>query len=189
MIRSEIRITYPMWVLAAVDFERIYDSDTSRMELVLALSEENVSRGWGGPFAAAVFERESGRLVSVGVNSVVRMSSSLLHAEVLALAMAQAKTRSYTLAAPGLARHELVTSCDPCAMCLGAVLWSGVTRLVCGADREDALSIGFEEGPVSDASFTYLSERGIELERGLMRDRARAVLHGYRAGGGTLYNA
>ncbi|HVG39005.1 MAG TPA: hypothetical protein VM870_06955, partial [Pyrinomonadaceae bacterium] len=78
--------------------------------------------------------------------------------------------------------------CEPCAMCLGATLWSGVKRVVCGATREDARQLNFDEGPVFADSYSYLSERGIEIVRGVRRTEARAVLELYRLGSGTIYN-
>lgn len=117
------------------------------MRFVIDLAHENVARRTGGPFAAAVFRSDDGRCVSAGVNSVMRLNSAVLHAEVVALMFAQARVGSYTLRVAD-ASYELVTSCEPCAMCLGAILWSGVRRLVCGAARSDAERIGFDEGPV-----------------------------------------
>ncbi|HEX7024878.1 MAG TPA: hypothetical protein VF187_08680, partial [Gemmatimonadales bacterium] len=84
--------------------------------------------------------------------------------------------------------HELVTSCEPCAMCLGAILWSGVTRVVMGASRQDATALEFEEGPVFPESYRYLESRGIEIVREVLRAEARAVLELYRERGGTIYN-
>ena len=107
----------------------------------------------------------------------------------VAFMMAQQRLRSYTLAAPGLPAHDLVTSCEPCAMCLGGALWSGVRRIVCGASREDATRLRFEEGPVFAQSYAYLEERGIEIKRNVLRTEARDVLERYRARGGAIYNA
>jgi tRNA(Arg) A34 adenosine deaminase TadA len=135
-----------------------------------------------------VFELESGRLVSVGTNLVVVDRNSMLHAEIVALMMAESRLDHYSLGAPGLPDHDLVTSCDPCAMCLGAVLWSGVKRIVTGADREDARRIGFDEGPVKDDSYRYLEERGIQIVRGVLRAEAAAVLDSYHARNGEIYN-
>src|SRR5438045_2544119 len=143
-----VRVTYPEWVDSVVDWERPYVSDEDRMRLAIAVARANVERGSGGPFGAAIFESASGRLVSVGMNSVVRLSNCTLHAEMLAFMMAQQRVGSFTLNAPGMPAHELVTSCEPCAMCLGATLWSGVQRVVYGAAREDASRLRFEEGPV-----------------------------------------
>src|SRR3989442_2975527 len=116
----------PEWMEQAVDWRAHYASDESRMGLAIELSRQNVLRGTGGPFGAAVFESESGALVAVGVNSVVRLRNSALHAEILALMLAEHRVGSYSLMSAELPAHELVTSCDPCAMCLGAVHWSGV---------------------------------------------------------------
>jgi tRNA(Arg) A34 adenosine deaminase TadA len=136
-----------------------------------------------------VFESQTGRLISVGVNSVLRMANSLWHGEMVALAMAHTRLRSFTLGADGMPSHELVTSCEPCAMCLGATLWSGVRTLVCGATRADAEALGFDEGPVTDESYAYLESRGIAVRRGVQRAAARAVFEDYRARGGPVYNA
>jgi tRNA(Arg) A34 adenosine deaminase TadA len=184
---GELRVTYPVWVFGIADFARPYAAPDDRMGLVLALARENVAREWGGPFAAAVFESLTGRLISVGVNSVVRMASSIWHGEIVALAMAHSRLRSFTLGADGMPAHELVTSCEPCAMCLGATLWSGVRTLVCGATRADAEALGFDEGPVTDESYAYLESRGITVRRGVQRAAARAVFEDYRARGGQVY--
>lgn len=158
------------------------------MRLAIDVSRQNVEQGTGGPFGAAVFEMDTGRLVSVGMNLVVASHNSTLHAEMVALMMAEHRLASHTLRDPKFPDHEIVTSCDPCAMCLGAVLWSGVRRVVCGADREDARLLGFDEGPVFAESYGYLEERGIEVVRGVLREPARTVLQQYSGGGGVIYN-
>jgi tRNA(Arg) A34 adenosine deaminase TadA len=183
-----IQITLPSWVDEVVAAHPGFPDDASRMRLAIALSRENVTRKAGGPFGAAIFERESGALVSVGVNSVTRLNNCALHGEMVAFMMAQAKLGNFSLGAPGMPAHELVTSCEPCAMCLGAILWSGVTRVVCGAAREDATRLRFEEGPVFPESYRYLEERGIEIVHGVLRAEARGVMELYRAQGGPIYN-
>jgi tRNA(Arg) A34 adenosine deaminase TadA len=181
-------IEYPDWIGLVVDWKHTYSSDTERMQLAIEISRVNVERGTGGPFGAAIFE-ESGKLIGVGMNSVLRYNNCVLHGEITAIMMAQRVVGSFTLNAPGLPVHELFTSCEPCAMCLGASLWSGVRRIVCGAAREDATRLNFEEGPVFPESYKYLEDRGIRIEHAFMRDEARAVLEMYRAKGGKIYNA
>ena len=188
MATSEIRITNPRWVTEAVDFNRLYPDDDARVRVAIALARENVSRGTGGPFGAAVFEAETGRLVGVGTNGVIRLNNSCAHAEVVALMMAQAALETFTLQGDAMARHELFSSCEPCAMCLGATLWSGVTRLVSAASREDATRLNFDEGPVFPESYTYLEDRGVTIERGRLRDEANKVFDLYVERGGPIYN-
>ncbi len=183
-----LAITLPPWIAEVVDWNRRLEGDEARMDLAIRLSKENVERGTGGPFGAVIVEHGTGRLVAVGVNSVVRLTNCTLHAEMVAFQFAQQRVGSFTLAGPGLAVHELATSCEPCAMCLGAILWSGVKRVVCGAARDDATRLNFEEGPVFDDSWRYLEERGITARRQVRRAEARAVLELYRGRGGAIYN-
>jgi tRNA(Arg) A34 adenosine deaminase TadA len=189
MDQPRVVVEYPAWVASVVDWSRPLTTADDRMRLAIAISRENVERGTGGPFGAIIVERDGGRLVSVGMNSVVRFNNCTLHGEMVAFMMAQQRLQSFTLAAPGMPAHELVTSCEPCAMCLGASLWSGVKSIVCGAGRDDATRLNFEEGPVFAQSYRYLEDRGIRIERNVLREEARAVLEQYRAKGGTIYNA
>lgn len=188
MHTSEIRITNPDWVRDALDFDRPYPDDDARVRVAITLARENVLRNTGGPFGAAVFEAESGRLVAVGTNGVLRLNNSSAHGEIVALMMAQARVGSFTLQANGTARHELFSSCEPCAMCLGATLWSGVIRLVFAATRDDATRLGFDEGPVFPESHDYLRDRGVVIESGRLRSEANAVFDLYLERGGPIYN-
>lgn len=183
-----MRVAPPLWMDEVVDWRAAYPAGEPRMRLAVELARQNVLRRDGGPFGAVVFEADSGRVVAAGVNSVLRSVNSVLHAEIMAIMLAHRRLRSFTLAAPELPRHELVTSCDPCAMCFGATLWSGVKRLVCGATREDAVALNFDEGPVYRESYDYLRARGVAVERGILRGEAAAVLELYRREGGPIYN-
>ena len=187
--RDSVLVTWPEWVHEVVTFGTRYATDEDRMRVAIDLARQNVMRRTGGPFGAAIFEHSTGALLSVGVNSVVRLNNSTLHAEMLAIMMAQHRLGSYTLAGSPTATYELVSSCDPCAMCLGAVLWSGVRRMVTGADRDDATALSFEEGPVFPQSYTYLEEHGVAIARGVLRQEAAGVLDLYRRQGGQIYNA
>jgi tRNA(Arg) A34 adenosine deaminase TadA len=187
--RQTVLVTWPDWIHETIAFGTRYESDEDRMRLAIELARQNVLRGTGGPFGAAIFECSTGALLSVGVNSVVRLNNSTVHAEMLAIMMAQHRVGSYTLAGSPSASYELVSSCDPCAMCLGAVLWSGVKRMVTGADRDDATALSFEEGPVFPQSYTYLEERGVAITRSVLRQEAAAVMELYRRQGGQIYNA
>jgi tRNA(Arg) A34 adenosine deaminase TadA len=182
-----VHIEYPDWVDEVIDWDRSYEDDHDRMRLAISVARENVERGTGGPFGAAIFN-DTGHLVSVGMNSVVRLNNCTLHGEMVAFMMAQQRLRSFTLKTPSLPVHELYTSCEPCAMCLGTTLWSGVQRVVYAATREDASMLRFEEGPVFPESYKYLEDRGISIVRQVLREEGRAVLELYRARSGHIYN-
>lgn len=185
MLPRQLHIEIPDWL--AVAAPPPLADDESRMAFVIDLARRNAEAG-GGPFAAAVFESASGRLVAAGVNRVVEAACAAAHAEILALSLAQQRIGRHDLGASGLPAHELVTSAEPCVMCLGAVIWSGVRRVVCGARDEDVRAIGFDEGPKPADWAAVLDARDIAVRRDVLRDEAVAVLQAYAVGGGAIYN-
>jgi tRNA(Arg) A34 adenosine deaminase TadA len=188
MSLPEVHVRCPAWTEELAATGDVFETLESRLRLALAAARRNIEEDSGGPFGAAVFEAETGRLVALGVNLVLPLSNSVLHAEMVAFMMAQQVLGSHTLALPGGPVHELYSSCEPCAMCLGAVHWSGVRRVVFSATRQDAHAIDFDEGPVFPASYDYLRHRGIDFVPGLLREEGRAVLEYYARRGGTIYN-
>jgi tRNA(Arg) A34 adenosine deaminase TadA len=184
-----IRIELPAWISEIAEIGHIYATGEDRMRLCIELARQNILRDRGGPFGAAVFESASGRLVGAGVNRVVPENNSVLHAEMLAYMHAEQTVGSFTLAADGLPEHEVVTSCEPCAMCLGGAQWAGVKRIIYGATRDDAAELDFDEGPVFPESYDYLRARGIEIVPAFLREEARALFQLYRDQGGPIYNA
>ena len=180
----------PDWIESALaDSEQIYPSIEDRMQLIIKLSRLNIKHETGGPFGAGIFESESGRLISVGVNLVESADCSIAHAEMVAIAIAQRVIGSYDLGYKKDIAYQLVTSTEPCAMCLGAIPWSGVRSVVCGARDEDVRSIGFDEGHKPPDWVKSLESRGISVVRDVLREEAKAVLLEYRKRGGLIYNA
>ena len=184
----EVTLRLPSWIGSFVT-EEVYPTTEDRMRLAVELSRENVRRGTGGPFGAAIFERDSGRLVAPGVNLVVSAGCSVFHGEMVAIMLAQKALEDFDLGGPGHPVHELVTSAEPCAMCLGATPWSGVRSLVCAARDEDARAVGFDEGAKVSDWVGKLEERGIAVTRDVLREEAVAVLREYAARGGEIYNS
>lgn len=184
---SAVKIELPEWINTFIEWEKQYKSDEEKMILAISLSLENIRQNTGGPFGAAIFEAESGRLLSVGMNQVVRLNNSALHAEVTAIMTGQNVLKTFSLNT-AVAEYELFSSCEPCCMCLGATLWSGVSRLVCAATKTDASEIGFDEGPVYESSYEYLEARGISIQRQYLREAAVEAFDLYRKTGGVIYN-
>jgi tRNA(Arg) A34 adenosine deaminase TadA len=181
-------IELPTWMEDYAHRDRLWETDEDRMGLVIEVARRNVDEDLGGPFGAAIFERDTGRLTSLAANRVMVEDCSVLHAEVLAIMLAQRQRGSYTLAEEGKPACELVTSCAPCAMCMGAIVWSGVKRLVCGAREKDAFAIGFDEGPKPGNWVEELTSRGIEVARDVRRSEARSLFTHYVESGGVIYN-
>ncbi|MFE7853140.1 nucleoside deaminase [Streptomyces sp. NPDC057403] len=194
-IAKEYRLALPAWIdeeLAGVP--AVLPGREERMRLVHRLADRNWRAGDGGPFAALVAERDTGRIVSVGVNVVLAAGVSSAHAEVLALALAQRATGSWDLGGEHLPAHELVVNWRPCVQCYGATLWSGVQRLViAGAGPELEELTTFDEGPLRTDWAEQFEERGIEVVGDVLREEALTVFRAYReavdAGDVVVYNA
>jgi len=160
-----------------------------RLAFVLGLARRNFQENSGGPFAAAVFRMDSWELVAAGVNRVVPGSCSTAHAEIVALTLAQKFYGSFDLGAANLPAHELVVSWRPCAMCFGALPWSGVrSLLIAGSGEELEQLTGFDEGPIHPRWQDELVQRGIAVQHGATQSEAVAVFRDFAASGAIVYN-
>lgn len=179
----------PAWVdrFTADSMGKNMLNQQERMQLAIDLAEKNIKHG-GGPFGAVVFEKDSGRIVAPGINLVLQTNNSVMHAEIVAIILAQQKVNFFDLGAEGLPEYQLVSSTEPCAMCLGAIPWSGIASLVCGARDEDARKIGFDEGEKPEEWRTYFKSRGIQVITDVLRNEATSVMQKYIDQGGIIYN-
>lgn len=186
----ERRLTLPAWVweeMAALP-DRL-ETREERVAAVIRFARLNTERGTGGPFAAGVFERDSGQVLMLAVNRVVPLACSSLHAEIMALSLAQARLGCFDLGAQGLPVFELVVNWMPCAMCFGAVLWSGVRSLVvAGSGPEMAAMTGFDEGPLPPDWQDQLARRGIAFHGDVAREAALDAFRAFVASGAAVYN-
>jgi tRNA(Arg) A34 adenosine deaminase TadA len=178
----------PQWIDPFIgQWEGLPDSNASGMRLAIALATENVCQRTGGPFAAVVIDEQAAEVVSVGVNLVTETRLSIAHAEIIALSLAQQRLGDWNLSRQ--ASLTLVSTCEPCAMCFGAVPWSGIQKMVCGSRKEDAEAAGFDEGDKPADWIASLRSRGIEVEMDVLREEANAVFRKYAQRGGEIYNA
>ena len=180
----KIELKLPNW-LSQINAEKagtVYQSIEQRAEFVIELSRLNIDHNTGGPFAAAIFDIKDNTLICAGTNLVISTNCCVTHAEITAIILAQQKLGTY-----GLADSQLVSSCQPCAMCMGAIPWSGIKSLICCASDEDARAIGFDEGDKPDHWIKKYNARGIEVIVDLLRSKAAEVLYEYAQQGGKMY--
>ena len=190
MKKNSLTLSLPEWI---DDFLKQYQfplvSNEERMRFVLKLTLQNIEKITGGPFGAAVFERESGQLVSVGVNVVLKQGCSAAHAEMMAIMLAQQELGTHDLGIADLPEFQLVTSGKMCAMCLGSVVWSGVREVLASAQPEDVENIvGFDEGPAPADYDQQLEKRGISIIPSFLREEGCEVLQRYVDLEGVVYN-
>jgi tRNA(Arg) A34 adenosine deaminase TadA len=109
----------------------------------LRLAEDNARSGRGGPFGAVVVR--AGEIIAEGVNLVTGSGDPTAHAEVVAIREACRRLRTFNLQG-----CEIYTSCEPCPMCLGAIYWARLDRLVFAATRQAAAAAGFDDAVIYD---------------------------------------
>ena len=112
----------------------------------------------GGPFGAVI--TRDGNLISEAFNKVVLTNDPTAHAEVLAIRMAASVLKSHDLN-----DCTLYTSCEPCPMCLGAIYWAGIKRVVYACDRNDAERAGFSDKLIYEEIILDPADRMISFSR------------------------
>ena len=183
-------ITLPDWAIAENKSLPEFIPDLEeRMREVIRFSRLNFERDTGGPFAAGIFEKESGKVVVIGVNRVVPSNVSSAHAEIVALSLAQQILKTFDLGGPGMPDYQIVVNGRPCAMCFGSIPWSGVRSVVVGASGKQVESLtGFDEGPIHPNWQKELVQRGIEVIENVLAEEACKVFRDFGESGQPVYN-
>ena len=114
------------------------------MELAKNEADSNISSNEGGPFGAVITDK-SGNIISTGHNQVLKNNDPTAHAEVMAI-----RNACNTLSTYDLSDYILYTSCEPCPMCLSAIIWSNIKEVYYACTREDAEDIGFRDNIIYD---------------------------------------
>lgn len=144
----------------------------------IALADENVRAGRGGPFGAVIVR--AGAIVAEGSNLVTSTNDPTAHAEVVAIRNACGALATYRLEG-----CEIYASCEPCPMCLGAIYWARVDRLWFAAGREDAEHAGFDDSHIYREIAVAIDARTIPTTR-LREKEGRVVLERWRVTPDTI---
>ena len=121
------------------------------MNLAKQIAQKGMRRGEGGPFGA-VITNEKGEVISIGNNQVLKENDPTAHAKIVAIRDACKKLNTYDLS-----KYVLYTSCEPCPMCLSAIIWANIKNVYFGCTKDDAGYIGFRD----DIIYDYL--KGIDV--------------------------
>lgn len=149
------------------------------MKLAKEMATNAIISNEGGPFGAVIIDKE-GNIVATGNNQVLKNNDPTAHAEVVAIRNACAKLNTYDLS-----DYILYTSCEPCPMCLSAIIWSNIKQIYYACTREDAAKIGFRD----DLIYEYLKGNNpdlIELHQ-IDRDQCIETFEQYEKENKTIY--
>lgn len=145
-------------------------------------TRQGVSQG-KGPFYAEIYDSK-GNLVAASSNSVVEDNCSIYHAEVNALRKAHAYYKEYNLAPRDLV---IYVNAEPCIMCTGAIMWSGVKTVYFGVPSKTVEKItGFDEG-FKPNWINEFKKRGITVYGNIEQTAGEKVLQDYVNSGKEIY--
>jgi tRNA(Arg) A34 adenosine deaminase TadA len=133
------------------------ENDKSFLLRAIEIASEGILSG-SGPFGAVIVK--DGKILSEASNRVVLNNDPTAHAEVLAIRQASSFLQNYDLKG-----CTLYTSCEPCPMCLGAIYWSGIQKVVYSSDRTDVEAAGFSDKLIYNEIMLDPSERMISFIR------------------------
>lgn len=131
--------------------------DQHFLQEALDLAVQNVQDG-GGPFGAVVVS--DGEIIARGANRVTSEHDPTAHAEVVAIRRACTVVGDFELTG-----CTLYSSCEPCPMCLGAIYWARLDRVVYAATREDAARAGFDDDHIYREIEKPPSRRTVPMEQ------------------------
>lgn len=131
------------------------DEKNKYMLEAIRMAEENVITGKGGPFGAVVVK--DGKIIASVGNRVTSTNDPTAHAEVVAI-----REACKVLGTFDLSGCQLYASCEPCPMCLGAIMWARIDRLYYAADRIDASRAGFDDE-------LFYSEISLPIDKRLLK--------------------
>ena len=142
-------------------------------------AQEGISKNEGGPFGAIIVDKE-GNIISNGNNKVIKNTDPTAHAEIIAIREACKKLKTYDLS-----EYILYTSCEPCPMCLSAIIWSNIKKVYYGCTKKDAGEIGFRD----DMIYEYLKGNNKDLIqlKEMDRDECLKTFEEYQKKKGIIY--
>ena len=123
------------------------------MKIAKECAENGSSNGEGGPFGAVITDKE-GNIVAKGNNMVLQNNDPTAHAEVTVIREACKKLGTYDLSG-----YVLYTSCEPCPMCLSAIIWANIKKVYYGTNLKDAEDIGFRD----DFIYNYINNKDKDI--------------------------
>lgn len=149
------------------------------IEIAKNEAEKGINKGEGGPFGAVIVDK-NGTIISKGNNKVIKEKDPTAHAEITAIREACKKLDTYDLS-----EYILYTSCEPCPMCLSAIIWSNIKEVYYGCTKEDAGNIGFRD----DKIYEYLKGQNKDLInlKQIDREECLEIFKKYKKEKGIIY--
>ena len=152
--------------------------DHEFMQAAIGLALQNVQTHAGGPFGSVVVK--DSKIIGRGANTVTSTNDPTAHAEVVAIRDACQHLGTFQLDG-----CTLYTSCEPCPMCLSAIYWARIARLVYACSKEDAARAGFDDAWIYRQVPLPLHEQNIKSSQ-LQREQGLKVFKAWEEDEGKI---
>ena len=149
------------------------------MKIAKDIADKGISKNEGGPFGAVIIDKK-GNIIASGNNQVLLKNDPTAHAEIIAIRRACEILDTYDLS-----DYILYTSCEPCPMCLSAIIWSNIKEVYYGCTREDAAKIGFRDESIYD--FIKGKDKLLIKLKQMDREECIKIFEEYEKNGGKIY--
>ncbi|HHT9132474.1 MAG TPA: nucleoside deaminase [Candidatus Tripitaka californicus] len=161
-------------------------SDIKYMRMAIEKAREGVLKGQT-PFGAVIVRSGRAtpgkeRVLACEHNKVWKDCDITAHAEITAIRKACKELNTVDLSG-----SILYTTCEPCPMCLGAIHWAGISRVVFGCRIRDAKKLGFSELTVSARRLSSLGGSPVKVVAGILRGECLEVMKLWQRLGGRPY--
>ncbi|MEC4990102.1 MAG: nucleoside deaminase [Oscillatoria sp. PMC 1068.18] len=123
------------------------------------------------PYGAVIVKEN--KIIIQGHNTTQTDSDVSAHAETKILRNLTQKLQKYSLDV--LEGYTLYTTCEPCAMCAAACVWTGISEIVYGASSKDLISIGTPQIDISCEEIIARGFKEIKVVKGVLRDECLAL--------------
>ncbi len=128
------------------------------MKMAIKEAQKGIHEGHGGPFGTVIVK--DGKVIAKGHNEVIKNHDATCHGEMMAIRKASKKLGTFDLSG-----CELYTTAEPCPMCLGAILWSNISKVYFGCNIVDTENIGFRDKVFYEMNDEKKKEFILELDR------------------------
>ena len=140
------------------------------MEAAIDAAKAGIRAGDGGPFGCCIID-ETGTVLAVAHNEVLKQNDATRHAEIICISRASQKRRAWDLSG-----CILFSTTECCPMCYTAAHWARVTAIVYGTTISDVAQLGFNELPVTNEMLNAYGTHRVRLYKEYWRDECRCLL-------------
>lgn len=149
------------------------------MTIAMQKATNGIKNKEGGPFGAVIISKD-GDVIAIGNNNVIKKNDPTAHAEIETIRKACEKLGTYDLS-----DYVLYTTCEPCPMCLSAIIWSNIKEVYYGCEKKDAAKIGFRD----DIIYNYLNgeKKDLIILKQIDREDCIKIFEEYKKENGIIY--